>query len=44
MKVALAYDFTQPGRYRIAFRGPLMDVATQQAEVPHTLAGSASCR
>ncbi|MCY1019714.1 protease [Pyxidicoccus sp. MSG2] len=39
VNVALAYDFTQPGRYRIAFRGRLMDVATQQAEVPHTLDG-----
>lgn len=28
--VALAYDFTKPGRYRIAFRGPLMDVTPQQ--------------
>jgi len=35
--IALAYDFTQPGRYRIAFRGRLMDVATQKPKEPHTL-------
>lgn len=34
----LAYDFSKPGTYRIAFRGPLMDVITQQAEVPRPLA------
>jgi hypothetical protein len=37
VNVALAYDFTQPGRYRIAFRNQLMDVATQQGEVPHVM-------
>jgi hypothetical protein len=31
-----AYDFSEPGTYEIAFRGPLMDVATQQGEVPRT--------
>ncbi|PTL80874.1 protease [Vitiosangium sp. GDMCC 1.1324] len=35
--LALAYDLKQPGRYRIAFRGQLMDVADKQAEVPRTL-------
>ena len=39
VNVALAYDFTQPGRYRIAFQGRLMDVATQQAGLPHTMDG-----
>ncbi|MFP2908148.1 protease [Pyxidicoccus sp. 3LFB2] len=39
VNVALAYDFTQPGRYRIAFRGQLMDVATEPSEVPHTMDG-----
>jgi hypothetical protein len=38
IEAQLAYDFSQPGTYRIAFRGPLMDVATQQAEVPRPLA------
>lgn len=38
IEVSLAYDFSRPGTYRIAFRGPLMDVATQQAEVPRPLA------
>jgi hypothetical protein len=36
VEASLAYDFTQPGTYRITFRGPVMDVATQQPEVPHT--------
>jgi len=35
--VALAYDTEPPGRYLIAFRGPLMDVAQGEAEVPRTL-------
>jgi hypothetical protein len=35
---SLAYDFSKPGTYRIAFRGPLMDVATQQTEVPRPMA------
>lgn len=30
--VSLAYDFKQPGHYRIEFRGTLMDVATQKPE------------
>jgi hypothetical protein len=38
IEASLAYDFSQPGTYRIAFPGPLMDVATQQAEVPRPLA------
>jgi 2-iminobutanoate/2-iminopropanoate deaminase len=29
-----AYDFRQPGKYRLEFRGPLKDVAPRQAEVP----------
>jgi peptidyl-Lys metalloendopeptidase len=36
--VSLAYDTDAPGRYAIAFRGPLMDVATGEAEVPRPLA------
>ncbi|MFL5350446.1 MAG: protease [Hyalangium sp.] len=35
---SLAYDFSQPGPYRIAFRGPILDVTTKQAEVPRALA------
>src|SRR5512140_2048199 len=31
---SLAYDFSQPGPYRIAFRGPILDVTTKQAELP----------
>ena len=38
IEAQLAYDFSQPGTYRIAFPGPLMDVATQQAGVPRPLA------
>jgi hypothetical protein len=38
IEASLAYDFQQPGSYRIEFRGPLMDVTTQQAEVPRPLA------
>ncbi|MET0405782.1 MAG: protease, partial [Cystobacter sp.] len=30
------YSMTQPGRYRIAFSGSLMDVADKQSEVPRT--------
>jgi hypothetical protein len=37
VEVSLAYDMRQPGRYRIALRGPLMDVITTQAEVPRPL-------
>lgn len=36
--VSLAYDMKQPGRYKIALRGPLMDVTTTQSEVPRPLA------
>ncbi|HZI15247.1 MAG TPA: protease [Myxococcus sp.] len=39
IEASLAYDFSKPGRYRIAFRGPLMDVATDKAGVPHTRDG-----
>ena len=35
--VALAYETQAPGRYRIAFSGPLMDVATDKAELPRPL-------
>ena len=35
--VALGYDTDAPGRYFIAFRGPLMDVAQGEAPVPRTL-------
>jgi hypothetical protein len=38
VQVSLAYDMKTPGRYRIAFRGPLMDVTTNKAEVPRPLA------
>jgi hypothetical protein len=34
VEVSLAYDFSQPGRYRIAFRNELMDVTSNQADVP----------
>ncbi len=37
--VSLAYDFKPPGRYRLTFRDELMDVATEQAELPHRLEG-----
>ena len=30
--LALAYDLSQPGRYRIAFAGPLMDVTDKQPD------------
>ncbi|NTX03233.1 MULTISPECIES: protease [Myxococcus] len=35
---ALAYGLQEPGTYRITFRGPLMDVTSDQAKVP-ALAG-----
>lgn len=35
--VALSYDMKKPGRYHIAFRNTLVDVATNASEVPHTL-------
>ncbi|WP_245767184.1 protease [Stigmatella erecta] len=35
--VAMAYDFTRPGTYRIAFRGTLMDLGTSQADVPRKM-------
>ncbi|HEX8439853.1 protease [Archangium sp.] len=37
VEVSLAYDFTQPGHYRLAFRNELLDVTPNQAEVPHPL-------
>lgn len=37
VELSLAYEMTRPGRYRIEFRGPLMDVAGAQAEVPRPL-------
>jgi hypothetical protein len=38
IEAQLAYDFTQPGTYRIAFRGPVRDATSKQAEVPRPLA------
>ena len=38
VEVSLAYEMRQPGRYVIAFRGPLMDVTTATAAVPRPLA------
>jgi peptidyl-Lys metalloendopeptidase len=38
VEVSLAYDMKAPGRYKVALRGPLMDVTTAQAEVPRPLA------
>ncbi|HYH96441.1 protease [Hyalangium sp.] len=35
VELSQAYDFKQPGKYRIEFRGPLKDVTTKRAEVPH---------
>ncbi len=37
VELSLAYDFSQPGRYRIAFRNELLDVADKKADVPRTL-------
>jgi hypothetical protein len=37
VEVSLAYDFKQPGHYRIAFRNELLDVTPNQPEVPHPL-------
>ncbi|HYO59200.1 protease [Archangium sp.] len=37
VELSLAYEMKQPGRYRIEFRGPLMDVAQKQSEVPRPL-------
>ncbi len=37
VELSLAYELTQPGRYRIAFRNELMDVAEKQADVPRSL-------
>jgi len=38
IEAQLAYDFSQPGTYRIAFRGPVRDATSKQAEVPRPLA------
>ncbi|WP_224245642.1 protease [Hyalangium gracile] len=38
IEASLAYDFSQPGTYRIAYRGPLMDATAQESEVPRPLA------
>jgi hypothetical protein len=37
--VSQAYDVSGPASYQFAFRDELMDVATEQAEVPHALDG-----
>ncbi|MDC0709608.1 protease [Stigmatella sp. ncwal1] len=37
VEVSLAYDFTQPGKYRIAFRGTLMDLVTSPKDVPRKI-------
>jgi hypothetical protein len=39
VEVSLAYDLRQPGRYRIAFRDRLMDVATEKSAVPAGMDG-----
>jgi len=36
---SLVYEMTAPGRYRLTFRDELMDVATEQAEVPRGMDG-----
>jgi len=36
LDLAMAYAMTQPGRYRIVFPGPLMDVADKQSDVPRS--------
>ncbi|MDY7230556.1 protease [Hyalangium rubrum] len=37
VEISLAYDFTQPGNYRIEFRNHLMDVAPKGAALPRPL-------
>lgn len=37
--VSLAHEMAPPGRYQLTFRKELMDVATEQAELPHPLDG-----
>ncbi|WP_239470717.1 protease [Archangium violaceum] len=37
VELSLAYELTQPGRYRIAFRNELLDVADKQADVPRIM-------
>lgn len=34
INASLAYDFSKPGAYRIAFPGPLVDVTPNQSELP----------
>ena len=36
LDLASAYAMNQPGRYRIVFPGPLMDVAEKQSDVPRS--------
>ncbi|XXF76703.1 protease [Myxococcaceae bacterium GXIMD 01537] len=36
VEVSLGYEMKAPGRYRIAFRGGLMDVISEPSAVPHT--------
>lgn len=35
VELSESYDFTVPGKYTIVFPGPLLDVATKKADVPH---------
>lgn len=35
--LALAYDFTKAGTYRVTFTGNVQDMVTKKAEVPRTL-------
>ncbi|WP_394850737.1 protease [Pendulispora brunnea] len=37
VNLALAYDFSKPGHYRITFRGKIWDLVTQQSEIPRPL-------
>lgn len=37
VELSLAYDMKQPGRYRIEFRGQLLDIAEKQADVPRAM-------
>jgi hypothetical protein len=37
IEAQLAYDFSQPGTYRIAFPGPVLDSTSAKAEVPRPL-------
>jgi len=44
LKASLAYDFSQPGTYHIEFRGPIMDVATQQVHLLYPFASHNAVR